>query len=94
YGKFPLTALGRANVSDETDGFIKVVADKSSGKLLGIQIVGRGATDLIGEAALAVSMGMTVDDLDNVIHPHPTFSEAIGEAAGAVNKKAIHMLNI
>ncbi|MEM0089846.1 MAG: dihydrolipoyl dehydrogenase [Nitrososphaerota archaeon] len=93
-GKFPLTALGRANVSDETDGFIKVVADKSSGKLLGIQIVGRGATDLIGEAALAVSMGMTVDDLDNVIHPHPTFSEAIGEAAGAVNKKAIHMLNI
>ncbi len=93
-GKFPFTALGRASASGDTEGFVKVVADKSSGKVLGVQIVGHGATDLIGEAALAISMGITVEDLDNVIHPHPTFSEAIGEAASAVNKKAIHILNV
>ncbi len=93
-GKFPLTALGRANVSSDTEGFVKVVAERPSGKVLGIQIVGHGATDLIGEAAFAVSMGITVEDLGNVLHPHPSFSEAISEAAHAVNKKAIHMLNV
>lgn len=93
-GKFPLTALGRANISGDVEGFVKFIADRSSKKVLGVQIVGHGATDLIGEATLVVSMGMTVDDLDNVIHPHPTFSEAIAEAVGAVNKKAIHMLNV
>ncbi|MCS7135555.1 MAG: dihydrolipoyl dehydrogenase [Nitrososphaerota archaeon] len=93
-GKFPFTALSRANISNDTEGFVKVVVDRSSEKILGVQIVGRGATDLIGEAALAISAGMRVDELDNAIHPHPTFSEAIGEAAGAVNKKAIHLLNV
>jgi dihydrolipoamide dehydrogenase len=93
-GKFPFTALGRAKISGDTEGFAKVVVDRSNEKVIGVQIVGHGATDVIGEAALAISMGITVDELSNVIHPHPTFLEAIGEAADAVKKKAIHALNI
>lgn len=93
-GKFPLSASGRANLSGDAEGFVKVVADKSSGRVLGIQIVGRGAADIIGEAALAVSIGITAEELEGVVHPHPTLSEAIGEAAAAVGKKAVHILNI
>jgi dihydrolipoamide dehydrogenase len=91
-GKFPFTALGRAVAVGETDGFIKVVADKESEQILGIHMVGADVTDLISEAALAIEMGATLDDLALTVHPHPTFPEALMEATEAAKGKAIHIL--
>jgi len=90
-GKFPLMASGRALTLGETDGFAKIVCDKETGEILGVHLVGPHATDLIGEAALAMKMECTYEELGTLIHPHPTISEAIMEAAKAVSKKAIHI---
>jgi len=91
-GKFPFTALGRAVAVGETDGFVKVVADKESEQILGVQIVGADATDLISEAALAIEMGATLEDVGLTVHPHPTLPESLMEAAEAAKGKAIHIL--
>jgi dihydrolipoamide dehydrogenase len=92
-GKFPFAALGRALSVNDTDGFVKVVADAKTGELLGVHIAGNGGSDLISEATLAIEMGAVADDLRLTIHPHPTLSEAIMEAAAAAQGEAIHVIN-
>ncbi len=92
-GKFPFSALGRAMSIAETDGFTKVVTDSKSGRVLGIHIVGPSASDLISEAALALEMVATAEDLALTIHPHPTLGEALMEASAASLGHAIHMMN-
>ena len=79
--RFSFAALGRAMAVGETDGFVRIVSEDQSGVVLGVQIVGPEASDLISEAALAIEMGATVEDLALTIHPHPTLPEAIMEAA-------------
>jgi len=91
-GKFPFTALGRAMIAGETEGFAKIVADKESSLVLGVHIVGNEASDLISEAVLAVEMGATLEDIGLTVHPHPTLPEAIMEAAEAAQGKAIHIV--
>ena len=80
-GKFPFSVLGRALSVNDTEGFCKVVMDAKTEEVLGVHIVGNGASDLISEAALAIEMGAMVEDLRLTIHPHPTLSEAVGMAA-------------
>jgi dihydrolipoamide dehydrogenase len=92
-GKFPFAALGRALSVNDTEGFVKVIADGGTGELLGVHIVGNGASDLISEAALAIEMGAVADDLRLTIHPHPTLSEGVMEAAAAALGEAVHILN-
>lgn len=92
-GKFPFAALGRALSVNDTDGFVKVIADAKTGELLGVHIVGNGASDLISEASLAIEMGAVADDLRLTIHPHPTLSEAVMESAAAALGEAIHIIN-
>jgi len=92
-GKFPFAALGRALSVNDTEGFVKVVADGKTGELLGVHIVGNGGSDLISEASLAIEMGAVADDLRLTIHPHPTLSEAMMEAAAAALGEAIHIVN-
>ena len=91
-GKFPFTANGKASVIGETDGFVKIVAETGTGRLLGVHILGPHATDLIAEAALAMKMGATAADLEDTIHAHPTLSEAVREAAEACAGRAIHIV--
>ena len=92
-GKFPFAALGRAMSIAETDGFVKVVRDLGSNRVLGVSIVGPSASDLISEAALAVEMVASVEDLALTIHPHPTLGEALMEASAASLGHAIHIVN-
>jgi dihydrolipoamide dehydrogenase len=92
-GKFPFAALGRALSVNDTDGFAKVVADAKTEEILGVHIVGNGAADLISEAALAIEMGAVVQDLNLTIHPHPTLSEGVREAAAAAIGEAVHIIN-
>ena len=92
-GKFPFSILGRAMSLRETEGFVKVVTDVPTGRILGIHIVGPGACDLISEAALALETVATAEDMALTIHPHPTLGEALMEAAAASIGHAIHMLN-
>ena len=92
-GKFPFAALGRAVSIGETDGFVKVVTDTASGRILGIHIVGPSASDLISEAALALEVVATAEDMALTIHPHPTLGEALMEAAAASLGHAIHIVN-
>ena len=91
-GKFPFSALGRAVLAGEAEGFTKIVADKASNILLGVHIVGAEASDLISEAALAIEMGATLEDIGFTVHPHPTLPEGVMEAAEAAKGKAIHIL--
>jgi len=79
--RFPLAALGRAHASHATGGWLKIVGDEQSGRLLGVHAAGESVGEFIAEAALAIEMGATVRDLALTIHPHPTFSEALSEAA-------------
>jgi len=90
-GKFPFRALGRALTLNATEGFIKVIADAERDILLGVRMVGPGVSDLIGEAVLAIEMGAQLEDLAVSIHPHPTLSEAIAEAAEVALQRAIHI---
>ncbi|MEO8213319.1 MAG: dihydrolipoyl dehydrogenase [Myxococcales bacterium] len=92
-GKFPFAALGRAIANADTDGFVKVVIDAATKEVLGIHVVGNGASDMIAEAALAIEMGALADDLSLTIHAHPTLPEAIMEAAKASLGEAIHIIN-
>jgi dihydrolipoamide dehydrogenase len=91
-GRFPFTALGRAVIAGETEGFVKIVGDKNSDLILGVHIVGPEASDLISEAALAIEMGATLEDVGFTIHPHPTFPESLMEAAEAAKRKAINIV--
>ncbi|WP_095532808.1 dihydrolipoyl dehydrogenase [Domibacillus mangrovi] len=90
-GKFPFQAIGKALVFGENDGFVKIVADEKTDDLLGVHIIGPNATELISEAALARVLDASAWEVGTMIHPHPTLSEAIGEAALLVDGKAIHM---
>lgn len=90
-GKFPFAASGRALALAETDGFVKLIADKKTDAVLGIHIVGPEASELAGECILALEMGATCEDIANTIHAHPTLPETIMEAAEAVHGKAIHI---
>ncbi len=92
-GRFPFSALGRAMSIAETDGFVKVVTDTDTGRILGIHIVGPSASDLISEAALALEMVATAEDMALTIHPHPTLGEALMEASAASLGHAIHIAN-
>src|SRR6185436_18710632 len=80
-GKFPFAALGKAMAINETEGFVKIVADKKSHQILGVHIVGPEASTMICEAALSLEMAAFLEDLSFTIHPHPTLGEAIMEAA-------------
>jgi dihydrolipoamide dehydrogenase len=90
-GKFPFTALGRAIIHGETNGFVKIVADAKTGQVLGTHIVGASATELIAEPALTQLFQGDAWELGRNIHPHPTLSEAVMEAALAVDGHAIHI---
>ncbi len=90
-GKFPFTALGRAQIHGETAGFVKVVADAKTGQVLGTHIVGNEATELIAEPALTQLFQGDAWEVGRNIHPHPTLSEAVMEAALAVDGRAIHI---
>ncbi|HEY4178990.1 MAG TPA: dihydrolipoyl dehydrogenase [Kofleriaceae bacterium] len=92
-GKFPFAALGRALSVNDTDGFVKVIADGKTGEVLGVHIAGNGGSDMIAEATLAIEMGAVVDDLRLTIHAHPTMSEAVMEAAAAAMGEAVHIIN-
>ncbi|AJD91396.1 dihydrolipoamide dehydrogenase [Jeotgalibacillus malaysiensis] len=89
-GKFPFKAIGKALVFGKSDGFVKIVADKASNDILGVHMIGPHVTDMISEAGLARVLDATPWEVGQTIHPHPTLSEAIGEAALAVDGKAIH----
>ncbi|MCU6710117.1 dihydrolipoyl dehydrogenase [Paenibacillus sp. J5C_2022] len=88
-GKVPFQAIGKAIVLGESEGFVKVIADRTSGDILGAHIIGAHATDLISEAALSSWLNATPWEVGSMIHPHPTLSEAIGEAMLAVDGKSI-----
>src|SRR6201746_780907 len=90
-GKFPFTANGRSKVYQTTDGFVKVLADAKTDRVLGVHIVGREAGEMIHEAAVLMEFGGSAEGLARTCHAHPTRSEAIKEAALAVGKRAIHM---
>ncbi|MEI6808829.1 MAG: dihydrolipoyl dehydrogenase [bacterium] len=89
-GKFPFRALGRALAAGQPEGFVKLIADAASGRILGAAVVGAHATDLIAEATLAIRSELTVDEVGGTIHAHPTFGELWMEAAHAVHGRAIH----
>ena len=90
-GKFPFSASGRAMTTLETEGFVKIVAEKETKRVLGLHIVGEGAAELIGEGTLALEMGACVEDIAWTVHPHPTLSEAVMEAAKRLLGEAIHV---
>ena len=90
-GKFPFTANGRARAMQATDGFVKVLADKDTDRVLGVHIVGFGAGEMIHEAAVLMEFGGSSEDLGRTCHAHPTMSEAVKEAALATFFKPIHM---
>jgi dihydrolipoamide dehydrogenase len=92
-GKFPLMASGRARTMNETDGLIKLIGDAKTDLLLGMHIVAPQAESLIGEGLIALEMGATVEDIGLSIHPHPTLTESIMDAAEAMHGKAIHIPN-
>lgn len=91
-GKFPMTALGRARSLGRTEGFVKVLSAPDTNLILGVGIVGTHASELIAEGTLAIEMGATLEDLINTIHPHPTMSESIMEAAEVALGEGIHIL--
>ncbi len=90
-GKFPFTANGRAKVNRTTDGFVKVLADAATDRILGVHIIGPHAGEIIAEAAVIMEFGGSAEDLARTCHAHPTLTEAVKEAALAVDKRAIHM---
>ncbi|EPY2286708.1 MAG: dihydrolipoyl dehydrogenase [Clostridium botulinum] len=92
-GKFPLIANGKSLIMNDTEGLIKIIADKKYEEVLGVHILGPRATDLITEAALALRLEATLEEIITTVHAHPTIGEAMKEAALAVNKEAIHMVN-
>ena len=89
-GKFPFLANSRAKVNNETDGFVKILADDKTDKVLGVHIIGPHSGDMIAEMALAMEFGASAEDIARTCHAHPTHTEAIKEAALAVDKRPIH----
>ena len=83
-GKFPFTANSRASIVGQHEGFVKIVTDAKHGEILGVHIIGPTATELIAESVVALEMECTAEDLANIIHAHPTLSEAMLDAANAV----------
>lgn len=92
-GTFPFVAIGRAVAADESDGMVKMIADAKTDRILGCHIVGPAAADLVQQVAIAMEFGSTAEDIGLTVFGHPTFSEAVKEAALAVNGHAIHMPN-
>jgi dihydrolipoamide dehydrogenase len=90
-GKFPLSANGRARAMDDTEGFVKIIADDKTDRILGVHILAGHASEMIEEAVVAMEFASTADDLARSFHGHPTLSEAVKEAALAVGKRAIHI---
>jgi dihydrolipoamide dehydrogenase len=90
-GTFPFGVLGRAKMAGETEGFVKIVAEKKNDELLGVHMIGLRATELVAEATVALQLESTVEELIRTIHAHPTMAEAVGEAAHAVHGTAIHV---
>ncbi len=90
-GKFPFTANGRAKANRQTDGFVKVLADAATDRVLGVHIIAAQASEMIAEAAVLMEFGGSAEDLARTCHAHPTLTEAVKEAAMAVDKRAIHM---
>jgi dihydrolipoamide dehydrogenase len=90
-GSFPFAASGRAMSLMETEGFVKIIADAKTDEVLGVHMVGPEVTELIAEAALAIEMGATSEDIARTIHAHPTLPEVIMEAAEAVHGMAVHI---
>ena len=90
-GKFPFTANGRAKANQQTDGFVKILADATTDRVLGVHIVGADAGNMIAEACVAMEFGASSEDIARTCHAHPTLPEAVKEAALAVAKRAIHM---
>jgi dihydrolipoamide dehydrogenase len=90
-GKFPFTANGRAKVNKTTEGFVKILADAKTDRILGVHIIGAAASEMIAEAAVIMEFGGSAEDLARTCHAHPTLTEAVKEAALAVDKRAIHM---
>ncbi len=89
-GVFPFTANSRAKISHETDGFVKVLASKQDGRVLGVHIVSSMGSELIAEGVAAIEFGMTAEDVVRTCHPHPTMSEAFKEACLLACGKAVH----
>jgi len=90
-GKFPFTANPRARANGDTEGFVKILAETASDRVLGVHIIGPDAGTLIAEAALAIEFGASAEDIARTCHAHPTLSEAVKEAALAVDGRAIHI---
>lgn len=90
-GKFPFTANGRAKSNKQTDGFVKILADKKTDRVLGVHIIGVNAGEMIAEACIAMEFGASSEDIARTCHAHPTLSEAVKEAALAVTGAPIHM---
>jgi len=90
-GKFPFMANGRAKANRQTDGFVKVLADAKTDRVLGVHIIGPMAGEMIGEAAVLMEFGGSAEDLARTCHAHPTLTEAIKEAALATDNRAIHI---
>ena len=89
-GKFPFMANSRAKAIDTPEGFVKILADAKTDKVLGVHMIGPHAGEMIAEMALAMEFGASSEDIARTCHAHPTFSEAIKEAALSVDKRAIH----
>jgi dihydrolipoamide dehydrogenase len=90
-GKFPFSANGRARAMNATEGFVKILADRETDRVLGVHILGANAGDLIAEAVLAMEFGASSEDIARTCHAHPTLNEAVKEAALAVDGRPIHM---
>jgi dihydrolipoamide dehydrogenase len=90
-GKFPFSASGRALAAGEPDGFVKLIFDAKYGELLGVHMIGENVTDMLAELVMAKKLEATEEEILDAIHPHPTYSEAIMEAAGVAMGKAIHL---
>jgi dihydrolipoamide dehydrogenase len=90
-GKFPFSASGRALAAGESEGFVKLIFDAKYGEILGVHMIGEGVTELLAEMVLARKLEATEDEIIQAMHPHPTMSEAIMEAAGVAVGRAIHL---
>ena len=90
-GTFPFGVLGRAKMAGEAEGFVKIVADTKYDEVLGVHLIGPRSTELVAEAVVALRLESTVEELVRTVHAHPTFSEAVGEAAHAAHGAAIHL---
>ncbi|MFT7602545.1 MAG: dihydrolipoamide dehydrogenase [Saprospiraceae bacterium] len=91
-GKFPFKALGRARASTDTEGMVKIIADKNTDEILGVHMVGARVADIIAEAVVAMEFRASAEDIARISHAHPTFTEAVKEAAmDATSKRAMHI---